>query len=1044
MSFEENEDELSIPFNNNPKKESDFWNNNKKVIILLVSLNLIISGLLTFIIIRLFKEEKNLTVLKSDNEFIKPNITLNAEFELIEMKNGMKGLLIRDPYAEVFHAQFEVENGQLMDTVPGLAHFDEHMIFGGSEKYTNYSFIRNLGGTQRLVINGITDQLTQTYYFSVLYNFNYQKAVDLFIDAFRYPSYNEKVIEKEIQAINSEFYLNIKSRYYILPQIIRQLSSNKTSYNGFGIGNNETLKPYESNYLSKKLKGYHMVVNRPENIFFVLYSNLSIKTLEDFVNEEFDYKMHEFSNNEIDIDDQNKLKENIQTLKKEEIFDENLYEHGIYYKSSLNRNTLNIFFHIGNVDYKDLQFDFIEYIDYLFKSKSLLKILKEKNYILNNFIEIFPYLLLKNNNIVILDLLLTDKGIDEIEKVLLIIYKYIDMMKKEGYKKEYFDNFIKYKQSLTIVNFDKSNFFEDIFRTSTLILQNYLLYGEKQIFTTGAPNKEDYNEKKLKKYLNNIKYEKSFFAVNTKYNKTNISPYLESITKETVNYYKAEFILGKIPSKLKNDINNTIIEELKMRDINPYFSEKNEKVIPCYKKNPNKCKELNEFDFKNEDEYKGTLLEDESDGYVTKYQIDKSSEAFLVGGYFEMNFTGNELLTDRLLIQVEFNYLNYKMNEINELKAISIARIYNSTLAVLINCFSDNIEMIFKDFIELLKQEPKEYEFIYSYNLVKSMNKDIDEISLNQYTTTIAQTFINKGEKNDYNYDTEKFDNLKFEDFKNMNKDIFNSIYSTELKIAGNIDAELVKRLHNIMKEKITIEKTFSHEINTFIPRELSSETPFIINYYEKSKLNNEIDNSILVIYKYDDIYEKYRDILQPCLSNIAITSLRFNYSNSYTPYVTMFSNYIYIYEQGRYKDVTQMEDDINEVLSGMINGNLKCENYKDIIKSFKLKGKNKKEKTHNSLFYDYIYGKNDFPPIDVNYDFPNNFEDLIKEISPIFKEPKRYTILISRSDLLDEDFNKMFENRQNTAKYILNPTVNIQHTKKIDYLNYTNLFKNI
>ena len=141
-----------------------------------------------------------------------------------------------------------------MDTVPGLAHLDEHMIFGGSEKYTNYSFVRNFGDTQRFSLNGYTEQLTQIYYTSVLYNFNYEKAVNLFIDAFRFPNYDEKMIEKEIQAINNEFYLNIKSMYYILPHIIRQLSSNKTSYNGFGIGNNETLKPSESIELARKLK----------------------------------------------------------------------------------------------------------------------------------------------------------------------------------------------------------------------------------------------------------------------------------------------------------------------------------------------------------------------------------------------------------------------------------------------------------------------------------------------------------------------------------------------------------------------------------------------------------------------------------------------------------------------------------------------------------------------------------------------------------------------------------------------------------------------
>ena len=46
----------------------------------------------------------------------------------------MTGLLVHDPYSQIFQLLFQVENGYLTDTVPGLAHFAEHMIFGGSEK----------------------------------------------------------------------------------------------------------------------------------------------------------------------------------------------------------------------------------------------------------------------------------------------------------------------------------------------------------------------------------------------------------------------------------------------------------------------------------------------------------------------------------------------------------------------------------------------------------------------------------------------------------------------------------------------------------------------------------------------------------------------------------------------------------------------------------------------------------------------------------------------------------------------------------------------
>ena len=54
--------------------------------------------------------------------------------------------------------------------------------------------------------------------------------------------------------------------------------------------------------------------------------------------------------------------------------------------------------------------------------------------------------------------------------------------------------------------------------------------------------------------------------------------------------------------KEKVNNNNIFINNLNIREINHYLSEINETDISCYKKEPNKCKELNEFDFEKENE----------------------------------------------------------------------------------------------------------------------------------------------------------------------------------------------------------------------------------------------------------------------------------------------------------------------------------------------------------------------------------------------------------------------------------------------------------
>ena len=57
-----------------------------------------------------------------------------------------------------------------------------------------------------------------------------------------------------------------------------------------------------------------------------------------------------------------------------------------------------------------------------------------------------------------------------------------------------------------------------------------------------------------------------------------------------------------------------------------------------------------------------------------------------------------------------------------------------------------------------------------------------------------------------------------------------------------------------------------------------------------------------------------YANVFMQCLYNIGMIYLRFNYSNGYGVSIYRYEDSVIIYEQGRYREVTQMEDDINKV----------------------------------------------------------------------------------------------------------------------------------
>ena len=977
-------------------------------------------------------------ILKNDSDFIKPQIKLSAEFKLVHTKNGMTGLLINDPYTTYSHVNLNIPNGSYTETVPGLAHFGEHMVSGGSENYPNLVPVYNpvIGGVYRSADNAYTSGELQGYYMTVPYNFLFEESIDLLIDWFRYPLYPAEVVKKEIQAVNSEFYLGANAKWKREQAIFQQLSSTKTSFNGMACGNNETLDPNDSENLAKKLRGYHMEIKKPENIFFTLYSNETMETLENYTEKYFTYKMHEYKKNEIDEEDRKKLIENGKNIIKFDIFDENLYQHAFYFNSEYKFNILDIFFQFGKIDYGALQFEVIHYLQYLFNSESLNNILMEKNYI-SQRISFDLAVQIENNNVVQLTICLTEEGVKEISEVLLIIFKYIEIIKKKGYEKKYFENFIKYKRNKQLLDFNKKNF-EDIDKQFlNKVIRNYRLYGVDQIFTDGTPSEKDYNENKLKELLNKFQYEKSFFGLNT-INKSQEflnNTFLESPSMKTLKYYNVEYLYGKIPEELKEKINNKTfdIENLYIRDINNLFSEKNEAVIPCYKQTPNNCQELNEFDFEKDDNYSGVILEEENQNYETIYQIDKSSESFIVGTYLQFylpNGPYNEFILSYLLL--------VKIHELNEVGEFNVALVKNQIITFQIKCFNDNIESIYERLIEILKEIPNDNEINYLKNNFIFGLTQSQQTTLDQYTQNLYNEFM-KGEKTISNLDQiiESVEPI-LKDFKNIYKEGFlSSIKFIALTMAGNIDKTLVETIHNKTRDNFPIPVENKFLLNQ--PRlKINENDSYIINYFEKSPKLDVPDNSILVKYKYQRKYHNLMVVLSSCMNMVAVPLLRFNFSNAYTPQIFVKDGFLNIQERGKYKEIDGMEDDINKIIYEMIRGNLTCPNYVNIVKSLVMREEKEVDKTPENLFEIFLndlYPGNfenvkdeEFIPI------PRTFEELIQKVATIFTNPKRFTFLVVRPDISDKDFESLIEKRKDNYKYELNETINIVHTDNITY----------
>lgn len=126
------------------------------------------------------------------------------------------------------------------DNVPGLAHFCEHMLFLGTEKYPNendYStYLNENGGSSNAATYGDSTK----YYFDIIPE-KLEGALDRFASFFTCPLFTETATDREINAVNSEHEKNLALDVWRIRQVNKSLANPKHPYSKFGTGNNKTL-----------------------------------------------------------------------------------------------------------------------------------------------------------------------------------------------------------------------------------------------------------------------------------------------------------------------------------------------------------------------------------------------------------------------------------------------------------------------------------------------------------------------------------------------------------------------------------------------------------------------------------------------------------------------------------------------------------------------------------------------------------------------------------------------------------------------------------
>ena len=455
----------------------------------------------------------------------------------VQLENGLKVYLLSDPDLNVSSASMAVEVGayQNPDDRQGLAHFLEHMLFLGTEKFPTVdgykNHIKNNGGYS----NAYTSGDHTNYQFEILPD-GYKEALDRFSQFFIAPLFTEEYTQREVNAVHSEYQKNIMNDGRRTGRIIDLHLKEGHSAQTFTTGNLETLGGIERGELIEFYDKHYSA-----NIMgLALLSSHSLEKLESWATQYFS-----------NIPNKN--------------IERNAHDPEVIVEEKAVR--------IINIepvkDLRDLQLTFqIPGSRHLYESKpgqqfgfilghegkgSLLSYLKKED--LASTLSAGAWSATKEYGYAYVSIGLTDKGLKEYKNVVKSVYSYIQLMKKSGYQKQVYDE-LKTMASLNEVYSSKG----EGARRATQLANESIRYPLKDVGRINYIYRKD-NPDVYESLLDNINLEKMLVALIAK------DLHVDSVE----HFYQAKYSLKTDETLFQELSNMGPYKEFEMPALNPFI-----------------------------------------------------------------------------------------------------------------------------------------------------------------------------------------------------------------------------------------------------------------------------------------------------------------------------------------------------------------------------------------------------------------------------------------------------------------------------------------
>ena len=347
------------------------------------------------------------------------------QYKTFTLPNKLEVVLVSDPSTEKSAVSLSVGAGMFQDpmTQQGLAHYLEHMLFMGTERYPDPAEYAGFMSQHNGAYNAYT-WLDITNYMFEINNNVYDEALDRFSDFFKTPKFYPEYSDKERNAVNAEQSMRREQDFLAQFELMRRMFGDHPS-NRFLAGSLESLSDKPGSKLHDEMLAYYNNYYSANNMKLAMVSNLSLAEMELLANKHFGGIVNK----------------DIPLPKVTAELDNSLFGgKRIHY--------------VPNQDVKQLRLDFTirnnsdqyavkpnEFIAYLLRSEmpgTAAAQLKAAGLVSSFNVSVNPDFY-GNYGSLAIDMNLTDAGMQQREAITAVVMQYLDLIKQQGVDSKYYN-----------------------------------------------------------------------------------------------------------------------------------------------------------------------------------------------------------------------------------------------------------------------------------------------------------------------------------------------------------------------------------------------------------------------------------------------------------------------------------------------------------------------------------------------------------------------------------------------------------------------------